>query len=162
MKENNVGRPEENLYLKWIEYKEDVILAACHNGASVTDLCRIIGCSKTTFHQIKRSSVEFSVLLKEGREIADYKVENALFKRACGFEYEETSNEVRMNQDGSAGQIISVKTVKKVIPPDTGAAMAWLKNRKPKEWRDKQDIDVTVNPFLNLMKKATELDTENE
>ncbi|MDR1460009.1 MAG: hypothetical protein LBI60_07320 [Bacteroidales bacterium] len=162
MEANNVGRPEEDIYVKWIKGKEDVILAACRNGASVPDLCKIIGCKKTTFHCIKRSSPVFSALLKEGREIADYKVENALFKRACGFEYEETSNEVRMNQDGSAGQVISVKNIKKTIPPDTGAAMAWLKNRKPETWRDKQDIDVTVNPFLDLMKNATALETDDE
>jgi hypothetical protein len=162
MKESNAGRPEENTYEKWIKGKEDVILAACRNGASVPDLCRIIGCKKTTFHAIKRLSTEFSELLKEGREIADYKVENALFKRACGFEFEETTNEVRMNQDGSAGQVISVRRVTKVIPPDTGAAMAWLKNRQPEKWRDKQDIDVTVNPFLELMKRATSSEMDNE
>ena len=26
-------------------------------------------------------------------------------------------------------------------PPDTGAAMAWLKNRQKGKWRDKQDIE---------------------
>lgn len=162
MKESNAGRPEEDLYGKWIKGKEDIILAACRDGASVTDLCRIIGCKKTTFHAIKRFSTEFSELLKEGREIADYKVENALFKRACGFEYEETTNEVRMNQDGSAGQVISVRRVTKIIPPDTGAAMAWLKNRQPEKWRDKHDVDITVSPFLELIQQATASETDNE
>jgi hypothetical protein len=67
-----------------------------------------------------------------------------------------------MNPDGSAGQVISVKNTKKIVPPDTGAAMAWLKNRKPETWRDKHDVDVTVNPFLELMKNATALEKDNE
>lgn len=109
MEKNNAGRPQEDEYKKWIEGKEDVILAACRNGASVPDLCKIIGCRKTT-----------------------------------------------------AGQVISVKSVKKFIPPDTGAAMAWLKNRQPAKWRDKQEVDLTVNPFMELMKSATASETDDE
>jgi 5-methylcytosine-specific restriction endonuclease McrA len=33
------------------------------------------------------------------------------------------------------------KTVTKEVAPDTGAAMAWLKNRRPKDWRDKHEIE---------------------
>ena len=135
---NKVGRPHENLYEKWIKGQEEVIISACRNGATIEDLTRIIGCGKTAFHRIKNGYSEFLELLKEGKEKADLKVENALFKRACGFEYEEKTNEVRVNQDGSIGQIISVKTVTKQVPPDTGAAIFWLKNRQPELWRDKQ------------------------
>jgi transposase-like protein len=154
------GRPHENLYDKWIKGKEEIIVSACRNGATVEDLTRIIGCGKTVFHKIKKEFSEFSELLKESKEEADLKVENALFKRACGFEYEETTNEVRLNQDGSAGQIVSVKKTKKIIPPDTGAAMAWLKNRQPEKWKDRHDLDVTINPFLDLMKAASQEERE--
>jgi hypothetical protein len=146
----SAGRPKEDLYEKWIKGKEDFILAACRDGASVGDLCKLIGCKKTLFHQIKKIHPEFLGLLKEGRAVADYKVEAALFKRACGFEYEEESSEVRMSHDGTAGQIISVKKTKKIVPPDTGAAMAWLKNRMPEKWRDKHEIqgDFSFQTFL--------------
>jgi len=152
---SNLGRPQENLYDKWIKGKEDIIVSACRNGATVEDLTRIIGCGKTAYHRIKKDYSEFSELLKEGREEADLKVENALFKRACGFEYEESTNEVRMNQDGSLGQVISVKKTTKIVPPDTGAAMAWLKNRQPIKWKDRHDVEVTGNLFLELMKSAS-------
>ena len=157
---NKVGRPQENLYEKWIKGKEDIIISACRNGATVEDLTRIIGCGKTAFHGIKKGYSEFAELLKNGREEADLRVENSLFKRACGFEYEEKTNEVKMNSDGSLGQVVSVKTTTKFIPPDTTAQIFWLKNRKPKEWRDRQEHDVTVNPFLELMQVATAGDEE--
>jgi hypothetical protein len=35
-------------------------------------------------------------------------------------------------------------TVRKFYPPDTTAAIFWLKNRKPEEWRDKTEVDATV------------------
>jgi len=130
----NEGRPKENLYEKWIKGREDIISASCRNGATVEDLIKIIGCKKTTFHAIKKTHVEFYELLKEGRCEADLKVENALFKRACGFEYEETTNEVKINQDGSTGQVVFIKKITKTVPPDVGAAMAWLRNRKMTEW----------------------------
>jgi hypothetical protein len=156
---SNAGRPQENLYDKWIIGKEEIIISACRSGATVEDLTRIIGCGKTVFHKIKKEYSEFRELLKEGKEAADLKVENALFKRACGFEYEEKTNEVKMNSDGSLGQVVLVKTTTKLIPPDTGAAMAWLKNRKPTEWKDKHEVELS-NPFLELM-KATAADGES-
>ncbi len=157
-----VGRPIENLYEKYIAGKEEAIITACGDGATVVDLIKIIGCGKTTFHQIKKDHHEFAELLKRGKEDADQKVENALFRRACGFEYEEVTNEVRLNQDGSTGQTVSVKKTKKVIPPDTGAAMAWLKNRRPDLWKDKHEVDMTVNPFLQLMQAATGADNTDK
>ncbi len=39
------------------------------------------------------------------------------------------------------------------IAPDTGAAMAWLKNRQPRQWRDKQDIEHSGNIDLNVKSK---------
>jgi transposase-like protein len=146
----SAGRPIENIYEKWIKGKEEFILAACRDGATVEDLCRLIGCGKVTFHKIKKEFFEFNELLKEGRTVADYKVEAALFKRACGFEYEEEVKEVKMDANGSAEQVISVKKTKKIVPPDTGAAMAWLKNRMPEKWRDKHEIqgDFSFQTFL--------------
>ena len=47
-----------------------------------------------------------------------------------------------MTEDGT-GQIIYSKKTKKTVPPDTGAAMAWLKNRRPDKWRDKQDVEIS-------------------
>lgn len=160
---SNAGRKQENLYDKWIKGKEDVIIAACRNGAIVDDLIRIIGCGKTTFHQIKKEHLEFSELLKSGREVADLAVENALYKRALGFEYEETTNEVRMGKDGSLGEIISVKKTKKIIPPDVVAQIFWLKNRKSNEWRDKQDLSITDNSYIAALEALSDkYKAENE
>jgi hypothetical protein len=45
------------------------------------------------------------------------------------------------------------KVVSKQVSPDTTAQIFWLKNRKPKQWRDKQDIEHSgsmVNATVDL------------
>ena len=81
-----------------------------------------------TLYRWKNKHSQICQSLKKGKEVVDYKVENALLKRAMGYEYEECTYEYG----------ILTKRVIKQVAPDTGAAMAWLKNRKPDKWRDKQ------------------------
>ncbi|GEO58693.1 hypothetical protein [Companilactobacillus bobalius] len=50
---------------------------------------------------------------------------------------------------------IKLGLVEKEIPPDTTAAIFWLKNRKPDEWRDKHETELSGglnvhNPYANL------------
>ena len=76
------------------------------------------------------------------KDICDLQVENALFRRAVGYSYDEEVTE-RVNQDGQE-VIVSRKTTRKTIPPDTAALIFWLKNRKPEEWKDKQIVDASI------------------
>lgn len=38
---------------------------------------------------------------------------------------------------------VLVESKDKFVPPDTVAAIFWLKNRKPEEWRDKRDVQLS-------------------
>ena len=62
-------------------------------------------------------------------EVVDYQVENALLKRALGYQYDEITYE-----DGE-----KIKRVTKQVAPDTTAQIFWLKNRRPSKWKDKQE-----------------------
>lgn len=149
------GRPKiDNLYEKWVTGKEEAIIAACRNGADSEGLAKVVGCGKTTLFKLQRQYDEFKELIKEGKEVADAKVESALYRRAIGYDFEETTTRVVVGKEG-VGNVTHVTKVKKHIPPDTTAQIFWLKNRKPTEWRDRQEMDVTVNPFLELMQEAT-------
>ena len=61
----------------------------------------------------------------------DRQVENALLKRALGYEYDEITTEYGKE----------IKRVTKQVVPDVTAQIFWLKNRKPDQWRDKQQIE---------------------
>ena len=66
---------------------------------------------------------------------SDKDVERSLFQRANGYWHEETK--VHFDQDGNPSE----HKVRKYYPPDSTAMIFWLKNRKRKEWRDRQEIE---------------------
>lgn len=143
------GRPKENAYQKYVEGKENDILAICEKGADNKIIAEFLGCGLTTVCNLKRDYPEFKKLLKRGGDIADDKVVSALYKRALGYDAEETCTEVKVSPDGSA-QTTYVKKTKKHIPPDTTAAIFWLKNRRREEWNDKQDIGIETDAPINI------------
>lgn len=136
------GRPKVDLYEKWVKGKEEVIKADCREGADLKGLARRLGCGLTTINSIVRSSEKFRDLIREDRETADLSVVSALYKRALGYEYEETVSKVSVGKDGAAMPTV-VEKRKRHVPPDTLAALAWLRNRRPEEWRDKKEVVLT-------------------
>ena len=82
--------------------------------------------------------------IKKGKAPVDLEVENALYKNAMGYEYEETITEIEELPGGK--QKKHVRKIKKHRPPDTAAQIFWLKNRRPDRWRDKQDVAVNTEP----------------
>lgn len=98
------------------------------------EIAEELGISESTFYEWKKNHREFSEALKAGKKMIDQNVENALYRRAVG--YEHTEEKIFNNN----GKPLVVPTVKH-YPPDTAAAFIWLKNRRPKQWRDKQEIE---------------------
>ncbi|MFC6324030.1 helix-turn-helix domain-containing protein [Companilactobacillus baiquanensis] len=50
---------------------------------------------------------------------------------------------------------VKLGIIEKDVPPDTTAAIFWLKNRKPDDWRDKHETELSGglnvhNPYANL------------
>lgn len=94
-----------------------------------------MGIATGTLYDWKKKFYEISEALKKGKEIVDIQVENALLKRALGYEYDEQRIE-KSDKDGTK----IIQTVKHV-PGDVTAQIYWLKNRRPDKWRDKPAID---------------------
>jgi hypothetical protein len=123
------------------------------DGAIEEEVCKRLGVSVAAFSEYKHKFPELVETIKVSKQQADYEVEDALYKRARGIEYEEVTYENIYNPitgdpildaEGEIKQTIT-KRVRKFIPPDTGAAMAWLKNRQPDKWKDKQNIELEGN-----------------
>lgn len=126
-------------YQQWLEPDNLLLLQAwARDGFTDEQIATKIGISKQTFYDWKKKYPDFSDSLKKGKEIVDIQVENALLKRALGYEYVEYLEEC--SEDG----IKKKKTVKHVIP-DTTAQIFWLKNRRPDLWRDKRDLEMSGN-----------------
>lgn len=96
------------------------------------EMAGVFGISVSKFNEWKKQHPEFMESLKEGKVIADAKVSQALFHRACGYSHSD------VHISNYQGQI-TITPVVKHYPPDTAAAFIWLKNRQGKLWRDKTD-----------------------
>lgn len=96
-----------------------------------------MGINKATLYRWKEKYCDICDALKRGKEVVDRQVENALLKRALGYEYTETTREYIPELD----EMKTTKKVTKQVVPDTTAQIFWLKNRKPDKWRDKQEYE---------------------
>lgn len=113
-----------------------------------------MGISYQTFYDWQKRFPEFREALKRGKAPIDQEVENALLKRARGYQYEETVTEIeevptgKTDSDGRPimKQVKHIRKVMKTALPDTTAQIFWLKNRRPDRWRDKQDVAINSEP----------------
>jgi hypothetical protein len=102
-------------------------------------LADLFGVSRSTINLWKRENKEFSDSLKIGKGVSDSRVEQALYHRAIGYSYDA----VKIFLDPDTKKPIYVP-YREHVPPDTTACIFWLKNRRPKEWRDVQNHQHTV------------------
>jgi hypothetical protein len=129
----------------------------CKLGATDRELADFFGVTEKTLNNWKLESDEFLQSLKSGKDEADDRVERSLFARAIGYEHDDV--DIRVVD----GAIIKTPIVKR-YPPDTTAAIFWLKNRRKEEWRDKVDLNhggqdgnpVNMNWSINFVKPGDE------
>lgn len=116
------------------EYNEQVY-KLCLLGATDKELADILNIAESTLNDWKNTFPEFSESIKKGKEKADAEVAEKLFHRAKGYEHEDEY--ITQYQ----GEPVVVPIIKH-YPPDTAAAIFWLKNRQRDKWRDKQDLEI--------------------
>lgn len=129
-----VGRPT-----KYADWMPQVAATIGRMGGTQVDLAEAFGVTLRTIENWMAEGEEFFRAVKLKQASMDNLVERSLFERAMGYEHE--SEEIFHNKDTG---IVRAQTRRKYAP-DTTAAIFWLKNRKPKEWRDKIDVDANVN-----------------
>jgi hypothetical protein len=105
------------------------------DGLTDEQIAKNIGIAVRTYYEWQERFPQFRQAIKKGKAPVDVQVENALLKRALGYEYEETITEIEEVEEGR--QKKHIRRIKKHMPPDVGAIVFWLKNRKPGRWRDK-------------------------
>jgi len=125
------GRPSK--------YREEFAQQAyklCLLGLTDAELAKYFEIAESTLNLWKEGHPEFMEALKAGRAQADAKVAEKLYRRATGYSHVDTKFAT------FEGQITDQKEYIKHHPPDTTAAIFWLKNRQKKHWRDKIDHGV--------------------
>lgn len=158
-------RPEE-----WLEPEKLTLLTAwARDGLLDSQIANNMGVSEGTLYNYKKKYPAIKEAFRKGKEVVDIEVENALFKKALG--YTVTVQKAFKLKDviyGENGKKISEKerieyAKEEVhIPADTTAQIFWLKNRKPKEWREKQEVSVSTKPIEDLTPLAELLKGKKE
>jgi hypothetical protein len=92
----------------------------------------------------KNAHPDFLSSLKEGKGIANAKVEKGLYKVATGFKYKERKKTV----DTYGTPKTEVTT--KYVPPNPTACIFWLNKRDPENWPGKQEHEVTGKDGLPI------------
>lgn len=123
-------------------------------GLTDEQIAHNIGINPGTLYDWQNRFPQISEALKRGKAPVDIAVENALLKRALGYDYEETVTEVVEMPDGSKREHIK-KTTKQVVP-DVTAQIYWLNNRRPDRWRNKAvaDNSGTLDRLDQLLEEA--------
>lgn len=123
---------------EWLE-EDNLMLLECwaRDGYTYTDIANRIGIDLSTLRRWRVQYPEIEHALKQGREIIDYKVENALLKSALGYK----TKEVKVTTTIRYGK--TVETVKEVTDkeqaPNVSAIQCWLYNRLPDKWKKNRD-----------------------
>jgi len=122
-------------FQRWLTPDGLLLLEAwARDGLTSAQIAHNCGCSLSTLCDWMNRFPEISEALKKGKEVVDIIVENALLKRALGYEYEEVITE-------ESPEGVRVRTTRRHMPPDVTAQIFWLKNRKPDVWRDRREVE---------------------
>lgn len=122
----------------------------CLLGATDKELADFFGVAESTLNKWKVDYPEFSEALNRGKVEADARVAQSLYHRALGYEHPDT--DIRVVN----GEIVITPTIKR-YPPDTAAAIFWLKNRQRGKWRDKIEHDHGVQPDMSMSPMRIEI-----
>lgn len=147
-------RPEE-----WLEPERLTLITAwARDGLIDEQIAKNMGISKATLYNYKNNYPEIRKALQKGKEVVDIEVENALFKKAIGYNV-KVQKAFKLKdivfEDGkkiSETERIEYAEEEIHIPADTTAQIFWLKNRKKSQWRDKVEYE-TNNDELNKVKE---------
>lgn len=134
------------------EYREEYAeqaLKLCLLGATDKEIAEFFSVSEQTLNSWKKKFPQFLESLKKGKAVADANVASRLYSRAIG--YDAKATKFATNE----GRITDKVEYIEHCPPDTTAAIFWLKNRQPAKWRDKKEVE-------NLVKLGDELESMSD
>lgn len=111
-------------------------------GATDREVADFLEISESSLYEYKHLHPEFSESFRLGKEEADSRVVQSLYRRATGYTFDSVKifpPKGGPDENGNAPDPIIVPYVEHV-PPDTGAAVFWLKNRQQQDWRDRKEL----------------------
>lgn len=103
------------------------------DGYSYQDIADKFAISLMTLNNWRSKYPQIQEAIDEGRELTDYKVENALLKSALGYKTKEVKTTTIMR----FGKVVETQkeVLEKEQPPNVQAITLWLTNRNRDKWK---------------------------
>lgn len=126
---------------------------AAAEGKINREIADDLGISVGTLWKWTQQYPELLSAIKTGKKLADQEIERSLYRRALGYDTTEEKGLVVGNGPYAHVEVVNIK---RHVPADTTSMIFWLKNRNPKEWRDKieQDLTHSGNVTINLTRTS--------
>lgn len=167
----NVGR--KGKYEDFVKPRFKEIEKWLNDGLTDKEIMKKLHISKNAFYSYKTKYKEFNDLIKNKRMYKVEEIKNALFKRAIGYEYEETKittteiqfDEVMQNVLLECGfdveklnkpKLIKKEVTKKITHPDPASCLILLKHwDKENEWTGDPQILKIKKEELKIKKETS-------
>ena len=91
----------KNKYETLVKPKFDEIKKLVDSGATDKEIITFLGINKSTFYDYINQFSDFSDLMRSNRMEKVEILKNTLFKKACGFQYEEKKESINANGENS-------------------------------------------------------------
>lgn len=129
----------ERSYKYWSGEEGCVILTGwVRDGYSPNDIAKNIGVSRQTLDKWIKSSETMQDAIRQGSDLVNYRVENALLKSALGYKTKNVTVTTIMRY----GKVVEEQRQEEVVdvPPNVAAVKMWLYNKKPRDWMPESKI----------------------
>lgn len=128
---NPGGAPSKRQHIQ-----DRILMKLFKRGFTDAEVCDVVGINRITLQRWKKDN-KLCVTIKNWKEEADGKVERSLYESACGFTT-KSKKAVVVSDGRDSGSHVEMVIEEIQHPPNSTSIIFWLKNRKSREWRDKQ------------------------
>ncbi len=144
------GRCYMAKYEQWLTEEGLIKLQGyARDGMVNREIAEAMGISRQTLDKWMKKFPQMGAVMKCGKEVADRKVENALYERCTGkivrlkkpFKVKRTEYDEKTGKKVKEYEELVDAEQEEYIPADTKAIQFWLINRKPEKWKQKVEIE---------------------
>lgn len=132
------NKPRKDSYEVRVQPKLELVKGWRRRGLTNQQIADNLGISLQSFDNYVKRYEEFADAVDGGAEECEVHIENALVKRALGYNWKEVTRERKLVINPETGKeeykLVVTKSVTKHVPPDVSAQQYYLEHRVPKRW----------------------------
>lgn len=151
-------------YARWLTEDGLLLLKGwARDGLTDEQIAKKCHITAKTLRAWKKQHSPICTALKEGKEVPDRHVENALYKISVGYSYDEiTWERVAIDKEAGIYEMVETKRVRKEVAPNVVAQIYWLKNRKRDMWKESHDRYEIDRERLELERRRVDAEIKKD